>query len=134
MFKNKNNLNLAQGKVDSEGREVDINEVILPPWSGNDSSNSAIVLRTFFITVKAFEFGVWFISITTAFWPLNWALNWYVSAPYSTFPISFKRTIDPFGLLATTILSGMKCAVDYYAKPISRDKYKSILDKYYYSQ
>ena len=33
----------------------------------------------------------------------------------------------------TTILSGIKCAVDYYAKPISRDKYKSILDKYYYS-
>ena len=34
----------------------------------------------------------------------------------------------------TTILSGIKCAVDYYAKPISRDKYKSILDKYYYSK
>ena len=33
----------------------------------------------------------------------------------------------------TTILSGIKCAVDYYAKPISRDKYKNLLDKYYYS-
>ena len=33
-----------------------------------------------------------------------------------------------------TILSGIKCAVDYYAKPISGDKYKSILDKYYYSK
>ena len=34
----------------------------------------------------------------------------------------------------TTILSGIKCAVDYYAKPIGGDKYKSILDKYYYSK
>ena len=33
-----------------------------------------------------------------------------------------------------TILSGIKCAVDYYAKPISGDKYKTILDKYYYSK
>ena len=32
------------------------------------------------------------------------------------------------------ILTGIKCAVDYYAKPISKDKYKSILDKYYYSK
>ena len=47
MFKNKNNLNLAQGKVDSEGREVDINEVILPPWSGNDSSNFVSEMRKF---------------------------------------------------------------------------------------
>ena len=34
----------------------------------------------------------------------------------------------------TTILSGIKCAIDYYAKPISADKYKSLLDKYYYSK
>ena len=33
-----------------------------------------------------------------------------------------------------SILTGIKCAVDYYAKPISKDKYKSILDKYYYSE
>ena len=33
--------------------------------------------------------------------------------------------------LSTTI-SGIKCAVDYYAKPISADKYKHILDQYYY--
>ena len=32
------------------------------------------------------------------------------------------------------ILTGIKCAVDYYAKPISKDKYKSLLDKYYYSK
>ena len=31
-----------------------------------------------------------------------------------------------------TILSGIKCAIDYHAKPISADKYKSLLDKYYY--
>ena len=34
----------------------------------------------------------------------------------------------------STILSGIKCAIDYYAKPISGDKYKSLLDKYYYSK
>ena len=34
----------------------------------------------------------------------------------------------------STILSGIKCAGDYYAKPISIDKYKSLLDKYYYSK
>ena len=34
----------------------------------------------------------------------------------------------------STILSGIKCAIDYYAKPISKDKYKSILDKYYFSK
>ena len=33
----------------------------------------------------------------------------------------------------STILSGIKCAIDYYAKPISGVKYKSLLDKYYYS-
>ena len=34
----------------------------------------------------------------------------------------------------STILSGIKCAIDYYAKPISGDKYKSLLEKYYYSK
>ena len=34
----------------------------------------------------------------------------------------------------STLLSGIKCAIDYYAKPISLDKYKSMLDKYYYSK
>ena len=33
--------------------------------------------------------------------------------------------------LSTTI-SGIKCAVDYYAKPIGADKYKQLLDQYYY--
>ena len=33
--------------------------------------------------------------------------------------------------LSSTI-SGIKCAVDYHAKPISADKYKHLLDKYYY--
>ena len=33
-----------------------------------------------------------------------------------------------------TILSGIKCAIDYYAKPISGVKYKSLLDKYYFSK
>ena len=34
----------------------------------------------------------------------------------------------------SNILSGIKCAIDYYAKPINTDKYKSLLDKYYYSK
>ena len=33
-----------------------------------------------------------------------------------------------------TMLSGIKCAIDYYAKPISGVKYKSLLDKYYFSK
>ncbi len=35
--------------------------------------------------------------------------------------------------LSATI-SGIKCAVDYYAKPISADKYKHLLDQYYYKK
>ena len=35
--------------------------------------------------------------------------------------------------LSSTI-SGIKCAVDYYAKPITADKYKNLLDKYYYKK
>ena len=34
----------------------------------------------------------------------------------------------------SSILSGIKCAIDYYSKPISKDKYKTLLDKYYYSK
>ena len=34
----------------------------------------------------------------------------------------------------TTIFSGIKCAIDYYPKPISGVKYKSLLDKYYFSK
>ena len=33
-----------------------------------------------------------------------------------------------------SILTGIKCVVDYYAKPISKNKYKSLLDRYYYSE
>ena len=33
----------------------------------------------------------------------------------------------------SNILAGIKCAIDYYAKPISANKYKTLLDKYYYS-
>ena len=36
MFQNKNYLNLSQGKVNSEGKEVNINDVNLPPWSDNE--------------------------------------------------------------------------------------------------
>ena len=35
--------------------------------------------------------------------------------------------------LSSTI-SGIKCAVDYYAKPISADMYKNVLNKYYYEK
>ena len=34
----------------------------------------------------------------------------------------------------TSITSGIKCAIDYYAKPISGVKYRALLDKYYYSK
>ena len=32
----------------------------------------------------------------------------------------------------STLFSRIKCAIDYFAKPISGDKYKSLLDKYYF--
>ena len=41
--------------------------------------------------------------------------------------ISAHANID---LSAT--MSGIKCAIDYHAKPISADKYKELLNKYYY--
>ena len=34
----------------------------------------------------------------------------------------------------TSITNGIKCAIDYYAKPISGVKYRALLDKYYYSK
>ena len=34
----------------------------------------------------------------------------------------------------SSIMSGIKCAIDYYAKPISGLKYRALLDKYYYSK
>ena len=34
----------------------------------------------------------------------------------------------------SSIMNGIKCAIDYYAKPISGVKYKALLDKYYYSK
>ena len=34
----------------------------------------------------------------------------------------------------SSIMNGIKCAIDYYAKPISGVKYKALLDKYYYSR
>ena len=34
----------------------------------------------------------------------------------------------------TSITSGIKCAIDYYAKPISGVKYRALLNKYYYSK
>ena len=45
MFLNKNNLNLAQGKIDSEGNEININDVILPPWSDNNPTNFVSEMR-----------------------------------------------------------------------------------------
>ena len=51
---------------------------------------------------------------------------------YDTIKIIFISAHVNLDLAA--IFSKIKCAVDYYAKPISRDKYKSILDKYYYSK
>ena len=34
----------------------------------------------------------------------------------------------------SSIMNGIKCAIDYYSKPISGVKYKALLDKYYYSK
>ena len=51
---------------------------------------------------------------------------------YDTLKIIFISAHVNLDLSA--ILSGIKCASDYYAKPISGAKYKSLLDKYYYSK
>ena len=45
IYLNNNNLDLTQGKNDSEGKEIDINNVILPPWSENDPSNFVTEMR-----------------------------------------------------------------------------------------
>ena len=45
MFQNKNNLNLTQGKVDSEGKEVNINDINLPPWSENEPTSFISEMR-----------------------------------------------------------------------------------------
>ena len=45
MFLNKNNLNLAQGKIDSEGNQIDISNVILPPWSNNNPTKFVTEMR-----------------------------------------------------------------------------------------
>ena len=50
IFKNVNNLNLTQGKLDSENKEININDVILPNWcneknNNNLSANFVIKLR-----------------------------------------------------------------------------------------
>ena len=39
IFQNKNNLNLAQGKTDANNERIIINDVELPPWSGDVPTN-----------------------------------------------------------------------------------------------
>ena len=51
---------------------------------------------------------------------------------YDSIKIIFISAHANLDLSAT--ISGIKCAVDYYAKPISADKYKHLLDKYYYKK
>ena len=45
MFLNKNNLNLAQNKLDAEGNKITIHDVELPPWSNNISYNFITEMR-----------------------------------------------------------------------------------------
>ena len=45
MFQNKNNLNLSQGKFDYQSNLIDINNVILPPWSNNNSTKFVTEMR-----------------------------------------------------------------------------------------
>ena len=47
MFKNINNLNLAQDKCDSDGKEFIINDVDMPPWSKNNSINFVLEMRKY---------------------------------------------------------------------------------------
>ena len=47
MFDNKNNLNLAQGKIDTEGNEIKISGVTLPPWCDNNPANFVTEMRKF---------------------------------------------------------------------------------------
>ena len=45
MFQNKNNLNLSQGKFDYQSNLININNVILPPWSNNNSTKFVTEMR-----------------------------------------------------------------------------------------
>ena len=45
MFLNKNNLNLTQDKLDSEGKKIVVNDVELPPWCNNISYNFISEMR-----------------------------------------------------------------------------------------
>ena len=45
IFLNLNNLNLSQDKRDSEGNEIIINDVELPPWSKKKTSNFVVEMR-----------------------------------------------------------------------------------------
>ena len=45
IFLNLNNLNLSQDKRDSEGNEIIINDVELPPWSKKKTSNFVAEMR-----------------------------------------------------------------------------------------
>ena len=45
IFQNDNNLDLTQGKVNSENELILINDVKLPLWSNNISSNFVLKLR-----------------------------------------------------------------------------------------
>ena len=51
---------------------------------------------------------------------------------YNSIKIVFVSAHANLDLSST--ISGIKCAVDYYAKPISADMYKNILNKYYYEK
>ena len=45
MFLNRNNLNLTQDKLDSEGKKIVVNDVELPPWCNNISYNFISEMR-----------------------------------------------------------------------------------------
>ena len=45
IFLNINNLNLSQDKIDSEGNRIIINNVDLPPWSNNNTTNFVSEMR-----------------------------------------------------------------------------------------
>ena len=47
MFNNINNLNLAQNKIDSEGNEIIINNVALPPWSNGNPVDFVLEKRKY---------------------------------------------------------------------------------------
>ena len=51
---------------------------------------------------------------------------------YDSIKIVFVSAHTNLDLSST--ISGIKCAVDYYSKPISADMYKNVLNKYYYEK